>query len=202
MKVSLDRYIVTPDGQIFDKQRNNQPVRQFASKEYLSCCIYDKYGKHKIDIHRIIAKSYCHDWFDGCVVHHIDGNKHNNNASNLKCMTKAEHAKLHMSTIADKIMICPCCKNEFIWTASAQRNHAKRKFAKCSEPFCSKSCVAKYLNHSKKHKTKIKCIETNMIFESCADASRAMNICKTMINDVVRGIHKSTHGFHFERVQT
>ena len=31
------------------------------------------------------------------IVHHIDGNKRNNNISNLKLMTQSEHAKLHFT---------------------------------------------------------------------------------------------------------
>lgn len=31
----------------------------------------------------------------GCHIHHIDGNKLNNDISNLQCMTKGEHSALH-----------------------------------------------------------------------------------------------------------
>ena len=31
----------------------------------------------------------------GEVVHHIDGNKHNNDPSNLQVLTRSEHIRLH-----------------------------------------------------------------------------------------------------------
>lgn len=56
-------------------------------------------GKHnRISVHRLIAKAFpeiCGEWFDDCEVHHLDGNKENNRADNLKVLTKEEHYKLH-----------------------------------------------------------------------------------------------------------
>ena len=36
--------------------------------------------------------------YDGCVIHHIDGNHNNNNPNNLQKMTNREHSKLHTSS--------------------------------------------------------------------------------------------------------
>lgn len=46
----------------------------------------------------LVAKAFpeiCGEWFDGCVVHHIDQDSTNNNALNLKVLSKEEHNKLH-----------------------------------------------------------------------------------------------------------
>ncbi len=49
-------------------------------------------------VSRLVAKAFpeiCGEWFEGCVVHHIDHNTKNNNASNLVVMPAEEHKKLH-----------------------------------------------------------------------------------------------------------
>lgn len=58
---------------------------------FVNLCIY---GIHKqVNIHRLVAEHFC-ERPDGCnVVNHIDGDKTNNNASNLEWTTPAGNAK-------------------------------------------------------------------------------------------------------------
>ena len=57
---------------------------------------YEKtYGKHT---HRIVAEQKLGRKLEkGEIVHHIDGNKRNNNPDNLMVMTQSEHARLHFT---------------------------------------------------------------------------------------------------------
>lgn len=51
------------------------------------------HGRH---IHRVVAEEMLgRPLKRGEIVHHIDGNKHNNDPSNLQVMTQSEHMKLH-----------------------------------------------------------------------------------------------------------
>ncbi len=57
---------------------------------------YEKtYGRHT---HRIVAEQMIGRPLEpGEIVHHIDGNKRNNDPSNLMVMTQAEHCRLHFT---------------------------------------------------------------------------------------------------------
>lgn len=48
---------------------------------------------------------------------------------------------------------------------------------------------------------KIRCIETGEVYNSCAEAGRAVGISKGLVRRVVLGIQESTKGFHFEAVE-
>lgn len=68
--------------------------------------------------------AFCEDYFKGCVVHHIDENKHNNCASNLKVYSRFEHSRMH------------CDKN--ILAEYARLNGPANKGKKMSKEFCEK----------------------------------------------------------------
>lgn len=90
-------------------------------------------------------------------VHHIDGNKENNSLDNLTVVKHGEHQREHNiekinegiwknhTSFTDKIMICPICGNEFLWTAERQyaryqNNLRKNRKTYMSNPFCSPRC--------------------------------------------------------------
>ena len=55
-----------------------------------------KIGGVKHDLHRLIAEQTIgRPLTSNEVVHHIDGNKQNNDPANLVVLTRAEHSKLH-----------------------------------------------------------------------------------------------------------
>ena len=45
------------------------------------------------------------------VIHHIDGNKRNNDLSNLLLTTRSEHAKIHKAELDKSIAVIQCDKN-------------------------------------------------------------------------------------------
>ena len=75
---------------------------------------------------------------DGCIVHHKDGDKHNNNISNLQLMSEKEHKNLHGNLQTKKIAIvkCPFCGKVF------EKDARILKFR--TLVFCSRQCIGKY----------------------------------------------------------
>ena len=72
------------------------------------------------------------------VVHHIDGNKHNNDILNLELMHNSEHSKHHAKRGRNIIVcICPNCLKKF--------SKEKRQIKKGSIPKCSRKCNGEYV---------------------------------------------------------
>lgn len=88
----------------FSEQDIGVKIKQFCSrncymkwrKEKLKEKTYPKIGAEHI--HRIvIEKSLGRKLLSSEIVHHVDGNKHNNTLENLIVMNQAEHARLHFT---------------------------------------------------------------------------------------------------------
>jgi len=52
-------------------------------------------GDRFFQVHRVAWESHYGPVPEGCYIHHIDKDIHNNDINNLQCVTSSEHAKLH-----------------------------------------------------------------------------------------------------------
>lgn len=67
-----------------------------TDKGYLILCLSDGHRKyHKPRVHRIIYEMYKGKIPKGYIIHHIDGNKLNNNPNNLIAIPREEHPQVH-----------------------------------------------------------------------------------------------------------
>lgn len=78
------------------KEGNVHILKPIASKT----CNYYKVGLHKdkiykqILIHRTVAQAFpeiCGEWFEGCVINHLNRNTYDNRAENLRVCTQYEN---------------------------------------------------------------------------------------------------------------
>lgn len=97
-KAELNGYVyyVTEDGLHFYNSKMKERPIQINKKRKNRRCI--KLNQQKIYFSIIMANAFpeiCGKLFDGCEVHHIDGNKQNDSAHNLKVMTYDEHHRIH-----------------------------------------------------------------------------------------------------------
>lgn len=93
-----DPHYVTPEHQ----RRANNRAAQLARFDSVKPDTYRKrYGRHE---HRVVAEQMLgRSLLLGEIVHHIDGNKQNNDPSNLQVMTQNDHAREHFAPQAQPI---------------------------------------------------------------------------------------------------
>ena len=104
-KEDFSRYLVYDGGKIYDIKLNRFS-KIFRSNDYLQCRMVDNDGVVRImGVHTAVCMFNHPEYFEGCVIHHIDGNKYNNYVSNLHPMTRSEHTELHCNrhVLADYI---------------------------------------------------------------------------------------------------
>jgi hypothetical protein len=79
-------------------EENRRMANRFAQLQNKAAepHVYRKaYGKHE---HRRVAEQMLgRPLVKGEIVHHIDGDRHNNSHTNLQVMTQSEHMKLHFA---------------------------------------------------------------------------------------------------------
>jgi hypothetical protein len=87
-----DPNYITPESQ---RRANNRAAMLARIKEVKPSTYRKLFGRHE---HRIVAEELLGRPLErNEIVHHIDGNKHNNDPANLLVMTQSEHVRLHHS---------------------------------------------------------------------------------------------------------
>lgn len=123
-------------------------------------------------IHRAVYEYYCGNIPEGCDIHHIDRDKANNNPSNLQCLTKAEHRKLHNEQ--DKTTLnCLHCGKAF---------DVKTRFD--NSGYCSTTCRVAHLYRLERNQTVHVCKRCGKEFvaykyssaQFCSDACRYADV--------------------------
>lgn len=88
-------YITEDGGHFYNSKGKERPIQTNKKRQNRK---YIKLNQNNYYISVLVAYAFpeiCGEWFEGCVVHHIDGDKTNNNATNLMVLSKEEHRKLH-----------------------------------------------------------------------------------------------------------
>lgn len=85
-------YLVSNTGRVKRRGRNtDHSVRD--RKGYLVTDLYKDSIRSTKRVHRLVAEAFVQNPGDKPEVNHIDGNKHNNNASNLEWVTSKENCR-------------------------------------------------------------------------------------------------------------
>ena len=197
----LPRYFITSDFHIYDSETCKILNEYQSNSGHLFVSIVKDNKRTTAWIHKLVYEAYFGEIENGYVIHHIDENKTNNNINNLKKMTIEEHGRIHNIKYFDKMMICPQCGEEFLWTAKQQRKfYGNRNVHDTKTPFCSKTCIGKYgatIQHANKQKTPCKVnlyyndkfIKSFDFFEDCSEyIQKETNSDKYTINRSIKSM--------------
>jgi hypothetical protein len=87
-------YFVTKEGLVFSSKTNKFLKFSFDQQGYQRVGLYvGNYKSKTIKVHRLVAETFINNIENKKDVNHIDGNKSNNNVSNLEWCTRSENVK-------------------------------------------------------------------------------------------------------------
>lgn len=90
---NFSNYYVDKHGTVYRKDKT--PIKPFNSCGYYQVYMRDDNDRRRIlGVHQVVAMAYL-NYYDGCVVHHKDEDKHNNDVSNLVVESVSDHARRH-----------------------------------------------------------------------------------------------------------
>ena len=87
--VGHEMYSVTNKGRVYNEKRDKFLKPSVNSSNYKKVVLNGK----NLYVHRLVAEAFCDNPNNLCEVNHKDGNKWNNNYTNLEWVTKSENAQ-------------------------------------------------------------------------------------------------------------
>lgn len=112
------KYSITKDGKVWSHVRNKFLKDDLRGKYY--AVKLGKYGK-KISVHRLVAIAYIKNPENKPYINHIDGDKLNNNVSNLEWCTARENIHHAQMNGLMKVRTYPIKKRQKISDEEAER---------------------------------------------------------------------------------
>lgn len=104
LNYALENISVTDKGEVYNQKTGkkiNQFIRKVKGIEYHSVSVYDKIKKQSRSfyVHRLVAFIYCEGYSKNTIIEHLDGNRLNNCASNLRWVTANQRRELRIETV-------------------------------------------------------------------------------------------------------
>ena len=178
---SLDGFQFHEEGGLMKKM--GQILKCNKQPAGYSQCLFNRFGRKKTNlVHRLVAKAFpeiCGEWFDGCVVDHIDTIRDNNRAENLRVCTHHENnmnpitrQRYHDMQIGKK-------KNYPVWNKGKKLPHLSGEKSSRSRPI---------LQYTKDGESVKRWANTSI-------AGDTLGIARTSITNCLTGLSNTAKGF-------
>lgn len=96
-------YSVTDDAHIFNDITGKELKGTYSTNEYHSVQLVIDGKPKTFMFHRLVAEAFCENPNNYTIVGHIDRNKHNDIASNLRWVTQQQNSKNCIKKLHEKI---------------------------------------------------------------------------------------------------
>lgn len=165
----FENYQVSMDGQVFNS--DGISLKHHINRDGYSMVFLYGHGVTKnCSVHRLVASAFIPNPEHKKTVNHIDGNKQNNNVSDLEWATYSEQQKHAYS-------------------------HDLRKSYLTQDDRINGARISSQLR-----KKKIFVRETGDIYSSLTECAHAMNLAKSGISRCCNGVSETYRGYHFSFV--
>ena len=187
---------------------------------YLRICLYDDNGNRKYQyIHRLVLLNFKGKPKNSdMVTNHIDENRKNNHVENLEWMTLVDNFQYGTSISRNArsrykpVVLLEYNKIYKNAEEAAKENNLKKEniTAACNGKLITcggyhwkyyrEKDYCKYPAKNNECKRKVKCLDSNMIFDSITDAANYYGLNRKNIGSCCSGKRKSCGGLHWEYV--
>lgn len=165
--INFPNYTVRTDGKVFNK--NEHELKQTVNRDgYSMVKLCNKGYEKNCLVHRLVAEAFIPNPDNKRTVNHIDGNKTNNDISNLEWCTHSENEK------------------------HAYANSLRRSYLTYSDRK-NGAVISK-----EKRRKPVKVIETGIIYPSVLDCAKDLGCYTNGVAGCCNGIYKQHHNYHFE----
>ncbi len=107
-------YFVTTDGQIFSKHKQDfLKLNPNIQTGYFQVSLWENNSGKWLYVHRLVAEAFCPNPLNKPEVNHIDGNRQNNDVSNLEWVSSSENS-YHAPTTGLRVYTNRLSRDEFI----------------------------------------------------------------------------------------
>lgn len=142
IQIFRGQYKINEKGEVYNTLTKNYIKGDINNFGYYRVCLWDNKIKKRFFRHRLVAEYFIPNPLNKQFVNHIDGNKSNNNVSNLEWCNKSENEK-H----AYKLGLKPkqgipfiCIFKDKTLKLYLDQYHASKDLK------CTQSCISKYLS--------------------------------------------------------
>lgn len=94
-------YFVTTDGEVISQRRGEtKKLNPYKVGQYFAVRLFNDYEYQQVKVHRLVAEAFLQKPDGMDVVNHLDGNKLNNNLSNLEWTNSSGNSRHYHAMVA------------------------------------------------------------------------------------------------------